>query len=232
MLERLERAQGESTPGPAQAGSTAGEGAGAAQAGAGGPPAHWVEKVRRGAPYLLRPVPPPGTAVSGAKAQRAGPRPALPSAPPPVPVVSTEAGRVARESAAGEPALPVADAPPAARRPETPAPRLLPASPLQTAGESAKGSPWPGIAEQVAPVTTHRIHLKPLPPQAPWPEPAPLHPVPSPTERRDRWPALPPTAEPDPVEEARAIWREQERRRYLAEEQEGIYGPRRVSHRG
>ncbi len=48
----------------------------------------------------------------------------------------------------------------------------------------------------------------------------------------DRWPTLSSSPELDQTEELMALWSDLERRRYLAEEQEGIYGSRRVSHRG
>ncbi len=64
------------------------------------------------------------------------------------------------------------------------------------------------------------------------PEPVIRRDAPSPRECKDRWPTLPAASGPDAMEEALAFWREQDRRRYLTEEQEGTYGPRRVSHRG
>jgi hypothetical protein len=231
MLGRLERAQSETAPALAKAENSAADGA-VAQASAGGPPAHWLEKVRRGVPHLLRPTPQPGSPVSVVEAQRTEMPPLSHSTPPPVSAVSTGARRPARESSVGEPAPQIADVPRAARRVETPVLRLLPPSGSKTAEDSAKGNSSLHILEQVAPVAAPRIQLKQLAPQAPAPEPAAIRHPPLTSERRDCWPALPPTPEPDPVEEVLAFWREQKRRRYLTEEQEGIYGPRRVSHRG
>ena len=62
--------------------------------------------------------------------------------------------------------------------------------------------------------------------------PEPGAPLPPSGVRPDRWPALPFMQEPDPVEGTVAFWREQERRRRLAEEQAGTYGSRWVPHRG
>lgn len=50
-------------------------------------------------------------------------------------------------------------------------------------------------------------------------------------EPKDRWPMLPRAPQTDAVDDALAVWREHERRRYLLEEQEGTYGPRRISPR-
>ncbi len=77
------------------------------------------------------------------------------------------------------------------------------------------------------------------PARVPFPEVSSVKPFPEPgasesrlagRELRDRWPALPPRPALDAVEEVLASWREAERRRYVATEQEGIYGSRRISH--
>jgi hypothetical protein len=54
---------------------------------------------------------------------------------------------------------------------------------------------------------------------------------PLPPKGQDRWPALPSDSELDPLEEAASLRREAERQCYLEQELDGIYGPRRLSHR-
>jgi hypothetical protein len=90
---------------------------------------------------------------------------------------------------------------------------------------------WPRIFREASrAVDPARVPFPEASPSEPIPESSASESQPAGREMRDRWPALPPRRALDAVEEALASWREAERRRYVATEQEGIYGSRRISH--
>lgn len=232
LLARLEKARSEPIAPSAEARNSAKNG-GVAPVGTGGPPADWLEKVRRGAPHLLRPLPQPGAPASGVKARVSRLAPLPRSVPPPVPVVLSEDRRAARETAVVEEHA--SRSPGVSRAEQTSgmrAPRLLSPPRSEATTNSAKASPSLDMTEQITTSAARRVSVEQILPQAPTPEPAPLGYSPSPGEAKDRWPALPPKPTPDPLEAVPVFWRETERRRYLIQEQEGTYGPRRFSRRG
>lgn len=101
-----------------------------------------------------------------------------------------------------------------------------PLAPRQTPAPTTQRSDFPERrTSREAPTQEKRQELARLAP------PPRLAETPTPPrDSSDRWPALPPAPAPDPGDDALSAWHEQERRRYLAEEQEGIYGSRRIPH--
>ncbi len=110
------------------------------------------------------------------------------------------------------------------------APRLLPPSRVEATANSAEVRPSPDLAEQVVLSVAWRASTQEVLAQPPPPGPAAPGHAASAGEPKDRWPALPHKPTPDPLEALPAFWREQERRRFVNQEQEGTYGPRRFSH--